>query len=203
LTSALGDITGNKDVASAVYSRCLICDKPVKSLVLAPLTSNKGPRAFSPDRSSNQYSAGGYYDKSIDKGLLERPSTIATMTGQPSVGSMSLDSGAMGFAAWGSSTSPVQSHVTSPRINHMNNFPTSSNNHSTSVPDLNNALDSSKINTIKRNPARTSTEVKIVRNAMDLPPLQVIYRYNFGFLVFFSFLFMSLFLSSFIVIIII
>jgi hypothetical protein len=167
LTSALGDITGNKDVASAVYSRCLICDKPVKSLVLAPLTSNKGPRAFSPDRqSSNQYSAGRYYDKSVDRGILERPSTIATMTGQgqPSVGSMTMDS-SVGFAAaaWGPPTSPPRTNTNSP--------PTSMKN-TVSAPDLNNTLDS-KLNMIKKNPARTSTEYKITRNAMDLPPLQV------------------------------
>lgn len=169
MTSALGDITGNKDVASAVYSRCLICDKPVKSLVLAPLTSNKGPRAFSPDRqSSNQYSAGGggYYDKSVDRGILERPSTITAMTGQgqPSVGSMTMDS-SVGFAAaaWGPSTSPPRTNAISP--------PTPMKN-TVSAPDLNNAIDS-KLNIVKRNPARTSTEVKIIRNALDLPPLQV------------------------------
>lgn len=184
LTSALGDITGNKDVAAAVYSRCLICDKPVKSLVLAPLTSNKGPRAFSPDRFSlNQHSAGGggYYDKSTDKGFAERPSTIGSVALQPSLGSMSMESrdGSMGFAAWGgqgSSSSPAKSsHVGggTPQISQVHNLPTSSSIRITSAPDLNSALNSSQLNTMKRNPARTSTEVKIIRNAMDLPPLQV------------------------------
>ena len=64
LTAALGDVAGKTNVASAVHARCLVCDKPVKSLSLAPVSTTK--RAYSPERSSaNQYSGGvgGFYDK--------------------------------------------------------------------------------------------------------------------------------------------
>ena len=79
LTAALGDIAGKSNVASAVRARCLVCDKPVKSLSLAPVSTAK--RAYSPERSSaNQYSGGvgGFYDKPGTGSLVSATSQGST-----------------------------------------------------------------------------------------------------------------------------
>lgn len=185
LTGALGDISGKHDVASAIYARCLICDKPVKSLVLAPLTSNKGPRAFSPDRgSTNQYSAGGgYYDKNSDRGFLDRPSTIG-YGGMGTGGS--IGSGSMGFAAWGSSQNIPQPHSLplSPSYssnglalagaipNHSSFVP--GNLRSSSAPDTNNNSEGATPSGSHKAVPRVVTDYTVSHSLIDLPPLQVL-----------------------------
>ena len=158
LTGALGDIGGRNDFASAIYARCLVCDKPVKSLVpsmLAPLSNNRNTRAFSPDRGSiNQLSAGGgfFLDKNIDRGLgpFDRPSSMGLLNG-------SGGSGSMGFAAWGSSqSSPLSLNLNSQTLP----YGTALTTHSGIIQGrsrANSAYDTMTLN----------------QTSLDLPPLQV------------------------------
>lgn len=177
LTGALGDIGGRNDFASAVYARCLVCDKPVKSLMpsmLAPLSNNRNTRAFSPGRgSTNQYSAGGgYYDKSSDRGSvsLDRPSTMDLAQG-------SIGSGSMGFAAWNTSHSnpltpnahtPSQSSGLTTHSGIIQGIP-----RATGVFDAITFSAGSSPSASFKGVSKLYSEVSIINTSIDLPPLQV------------------------------
>ena len=137
LTTALGDIAGKTNVASAVHAKCLVCDKPVKSISLAPISTSK--RSYSPERSSNtQYSGGvgGFYDKGLDR----RENSLATAS-QGSV--------------WGS-------HVGGPTAS------------TDDIPVLPGAGPETTSTSTKA--AKFSTDFTIVRNAIDLPPIDDVNR---------------------------
>ena len=133
MTAALGDIAGKTNVASAVHAKCLVCDKPVKSISLAPISTSK--RSYSPERSSNnQYSGGvgGFYDKGLDR----REGSLAT---------------ASQGSAWGS-------HVGGPTASSADD-----------IPNLPGAGPETSSTSSKA--AKFSAEFTIVRNSIDLPPI--------------------------------
>ena len=138
LTAALGDIAGKSNVASAVHAKCLVCDKPVKSISLAPISTSK--RSYSPERSSNnQYSGGvgGFYDKGLDR----RENSLAT---------------ASQGSAWGS-------HVIGPTASSADE-----------VPVLPSAGPETASTSTKA--AKFSSDFTIVRNSIDLPPIDDVIR---------------------------
>lgn len=163
LTSALGDIAGKHDSASAIHARCLICDKPVKSLALAPITSAKGPRAMSPDRlSASQRSArGSHHDRNLN------------MSGN----NAAIGSGSMGLAAWGSLT---QSLPVSPTHATLNLMQTAHANtagvvapRTSSAPDGTTNTTSAPNLQFKNTSRVADLTLSIGSSSADLPPLPV------------------------------
>lgn len=167
MTSALGDIAGKHDSASAIHARCLICDKPVKTLALAPITSAKGPRAISPDRlSASQRSArGNHHEKN--------------MTGN----NAAMGSGSMGLAAWGSLTqslpvSPTHSTLMMQTI-HANSHanaagaPSQSAQRTSSAPDGATNITTAPSLQFKNTSRVADLTLSIGSSSADLPPLPV------------------------------
>ena len=145
LTAALGDVAGKTNVASAVHAKCLVCDKPVKSISLAPISTSK--RAYSPERSAaNHHSGGvgGFYDKGLDRA------------------GGSLVSSASHGSAWGSHVGPgasasVEDHSATLAVGPET---TTTNNNATDAAATKPSVTS-----------KYSSDFTIIRNSIDLPPI--------------------------------
>ena len=145
LTAALGDVAGKTNVASAVHARCLVCDKPVKSILLAPISTSK--RAYSPERSAaNHHSGGvgGFYDKGLDRA------------------GGSLVSSASQGSAWGSNVGPGASASIGDPSAALAGGPETTTGHN------NNTTDAA---TKPSATAKYSSDFTIIRNSIDLPAI--------------------------------
>jgi hypothetical protein len=147
LTGALGDIEGKQDESSATHTRCLICDKPVKSIALASLTSSKGARAFSPSHfSSSQHSTPSSFSERetastgsmpVRQGLVPYPSSAVLL-------SQSLPQ------------SPFRPHSSSLQAPPANQFSIHNYPHTSSAPNGSSAHAAMGQHSKNRNSARTS-----------------------------------------------
>jgi hypothetical protein len=97
LSFALGDIGGKDSASAAIHTRCLVCDKPVRSLTDHTHTHTHGQsRSNSPDKFSSalgNQAGSGYYDKRGDGDLVRLNSTGSSIESQSQAGRFGPGSG--------------------------------------------------------------------------------------------------------------